>query len=397
MNDVAIFSVFGRGHSAARQAAQKGLQTCLVDVSKFLGTGWWAEDIEGPNGASLVGADSFGAKLDKGVPHDGGAQDGGGQYGGDYVDKAAEGLCCWPPQGPLLFEQSETLYKLKQLACSPEAVEYLQAGTVRRAELKPKLQKQKFDHIWLVYLSHHLGSRVYRPSVECLASPQPLNFFQPFYVRRSTHRGRQQELAGLQGVQVSVEKPQRVHITKGLVRGVECDGGALVGAKKYIWTLSSEETHFLSPDLAQSLFSSVLQPQWQWMRYRVSIGGAAGVQQLPLSTVMVNDIYASWTHANLAWLQRASQDGVFDVWLLLPYHARFDKSYLSTMFKQLKRCIENRVPGGRVKLQLGPVELRYAYEQLGPARWPVWAPHKMQTLKAKNLHVAPPEIEVAPH
>ena len=117
------------------------------------------------------------------------------------------------------------------------------------------------------------------------------------------------------------------------------------------------------------------------------------MQQLPLSTLMLRDIYSSWTHANLCWLQRASQSGVFDVWVLLPYHARFDKSYLNSIFKQIKAFVEDRVPGGRMKLHLGPVETRYSDQQLGPARWPVWAPHKLQTLKAKNLHIEAPELE----
>lgn len=387
MYDVALFSAFGRGLHQARKAAQEGLKVCWVDVSQHLGAGWWGEDIEGPKGTNPKGASLKEASL-KGTNlnevHD----------GSDYFDKAGQGLCCWPSQGPLLFEQSETLYKLQQWGCSPEVVEYLQLeeGEARALELQKQIQQQSFDAAWLAYLSHHLGSSVYHASGEAFAWPRRVLFFQPFYVRRSTHRGRQNSLNILQqqGVQLVSYKPKSLQATGGLVRGLECEEG-LIGAKKYLWFLSSEETHFVSPQIAASLFTQVLKPEWQWMRYRVHIKGSACVQQLPLSTVMLRDIYLSWTHANLCWLQRDLQEDVFDVWMLLPYHARFDKAYLGDMFKQAKLFIEGRVPGAQMKLHLGPVETRYNYQQLGPSRWPVWAAHGRESfIKAKNLQVCTP-------
>lgn len=93
--------------------------------------------------------------------------------------------------------------------------------------------------------------------------------------------------------------------------------------------MSSEETYFLNKKIGEYFYAAgYVEPEWCWIRYRMSFADCEERERLPLHVTLVDDLAQTWTHQNLLILQRTFSPDQFDVWMRVPNVQRFNKEYL---------------------------------------------------------------------
>ena len=203
-----------------------------------------------------------------------------------------------------------------------------------------------------------------------------MNIFGDFFIRRVSRKCFLQNLDWLEKQGIEVIKEAFIESVKMSKQGVNSFYVKDLGEQKglfYIWSLSSEETAFLSQDFAKKLFpQDVLLPQWVWKRYRLEFQKHKILELFPLSFVLVEDIYCSWTHENLCWVQRTVVPEVYDVWVLIPHCRCQDFLYLQSIYGKIKSVFLNKIPDLKISL----------VEEVALARFPVFS---SQRKKQKTL------------
>lgn len=109
------------------------------------------------------------------------------------------------------------------------------------------------------------------------------------------------------------------------------------------------------------------------------------VQQLPLHSVWIEDLYGPWTHENLLIWQRTTYENRFDVWILIPNNQRFNKDYIKYYGEKITQKWETRFTTSQAKIQNYPQEYMYTYQDLGPSRWVRYPSKHQRTGESKEF------------
>ncbi len=386
---VIIISAFGRGHWLAAALVQEGIKTTLVDVTAKLGV-WPVEDAIGPFG--FFRTDGLAeTKLER-------------LYAEDAFQECSNGFTIWAQEGPLEFKGPLTKFKIEKLSLSSHVREFFLGETSSKQSraLYKNIETLSFDQSWLLHLSHQLASTTYASNALGASVGDSLPLFSSFLLRQPSRNSLERSFEWLKSKGVDVLQPhQIVDASFGsgkVITGLELSGEnqGLFRLDQIVWMLSSEESYFLNERLARYFYpEGPLEPDWCWVRYRLSLQGCFERDHLPLHTVVIQDIQSPWVHENLMVLQRTSLADQFDVWIRIPNVQRFNKDYLTTRSELIKKNLSGRMPLSAPEILSFPQEYYYTYAQLGPSRFPVFS--NMQSSRRgkslyRNLYLDGPEI-----
>ena len=372
--EVAVISIFGRGHWLAARLAEAKVPVTLLEVSDQMGL-WGPEDVEGPFGFfECSGLDKERLVSDEGVL------------------PVEQGLSLWLSDGPLELRGPTAAHRLFQLGISAETIGYIQ-GSKKIEDLK----RLDFRSTWLAHFSHAFGSSISTLAPESFKEGLRRPLFSPFYIRQSSKDSLEKSLKWCEsrGVKVlrQVElKDLSFEEGKNLAGfEVRTDRPGLFKAEQFVLCLTAEECGMLSAKIQSSLFGNrVHEPEWAWLRYRIRLQGFGPLShltldQLPIHCVWIGDLMLPWSHENLMILQRTAVKDQFDVWLKIPNSQRFNSQYLQERGQSLKAVIESRLPENEVLILDLPEESRSTFEKSGPARHPVFS--RAIRLLRKSLHI----------
>ncbi len=378
--DVVIVSSYGRGNWLAQELTALKMNVGLVDVSEAVGR-QTSEDVEGPFGffeSSLIST-SQKARLE----HE------------DYADKVEDGFVVWLKSGPIDTRGPQANHLLAQHNIQGDLKDYLeqydQKTPKQRSEILKTFRQRPFSETWFAQLAHSLGSPVALESVEALTEGRPLPIFSPYSIRRASRMGADKSLAWLEENGVRVFKKAKIAdvSTRGrevLNVEVQSEWSGVVGAERFVWALTSEETARLSLKFLELFFSSgELKPEWVWSRYRFEIQGEPLLATMPSKFLMFEDECLPWSHANMLWVQKTVTAGTFDVWMRLPAVHRFQRSYHESMSVEAQKMLQSRLPGAEVKVTEYPQEYQYDETLVGPARFQTYDSKQFGRHKTSGL------------
>ena len=373
-----IVSVFGRGHWLAAQLQRMGIATTLIDLSSQMGI-WPSEISEGPFGLfrSDILDESMLACLNA----------------GDLWNELPEGFNIWMAKGPLSFKGALTRFQLEKMGYSQDLIESILSGRPSKV-----LNGQDFKKQWLPSFLSQLSSTYFvEPPLALLKNPSHSAVGSAFSVRWVTRQGLEKSYQWLRENGVTVlsdsEVVDLVLHGKNSVTGAELRG-EMQGVYRFdqlIWCLSSEETFFVNEKIGRHLFGEVRESTWCWLRYRVQVGECFEREVLPLTSVLLNDELAPWTHENLMFMQRTALPDQFDIWLRLPTVQRFNKDYLTQRGHEVVESLKLRLEQAEIKVLTYPQEYYYTYAQLGAPRFPLFDHHMGAGTLYQNIFYHSPE------
>lgn len=388
--DVALISIFGRLNWLAVELVQMGLDVTLIDLSEQFGH-WAPEDWEGPFGLfqSELLPQSMMARL----------------HEEDYFDTVDEGLTIWTKSGPLDVLGSNSNYLLEKRNISVEQQTYVQRfdslSSKEIDKIKKTWRESRFQDTWFLQLAHSLASPSFYQNAEGLESVRPLPIFSSLALRRVSRKGYERALDYLESKKVKVIRKARLKDLSVVGRKLESlevlsqQWSGVLAADQFIWSFSSAETAQIGKSFVSHLFSDqVIEPSWAWMRYRIEVSGTPLVNVLPKMFVVIEDRDLTWTHANLAIVQKTVNEAEFDFWVRIPTAHRFHRDYLEKIGLEIMSLFQRRVPGSQLRLVSWPQETHYDSSVLGPPRFAVYDREKLKKTRAStlsNLHFDGPE------
>jgi predicted acetyltransferase len=387
---VLIVSAHGRGYWLATELQRENIPVVLIDVTPQLGA-WPAEDNEGPFG--FFKSEDMSDTQNERV------------FSEDAFENLDQGLTLWLPDGPVELKSPIGQYRLHKLDQNKEVCEALQSGKNGYKNLSgiQKWAADNFKESWIMHLAHQLAATTYVPSARASLFGKALKVMNPFLVRKSTRGGRQKSIDWLKEKNLEVyEKTEILDLSFGnkkAISGVEIHGERGSGhmrVEQLVWMLSSEESYFVTPKIAKSLFpEGALEPEWCWVRYRLKMLPCPERDCLPLHMLVLGQITSPWTHQNLMVLQRTALEDQFDAWIRIPAVQRFNKEYLRIRGEKILEILRERLSLALPEIQSYPQEFYYTYSQIGPSSFPVYGEglesrrHKMEF---NNVHVDGAEI-----
>ncbi|MCE3010222.1 MAG: hypothetical protein LW875_06395 [Proteobacteria bacterium] len=335
-SEICIVSVFGRGHWLAAQLQNAGISTVLIELSEQMGN-WSPEDWEGPFGGFPT--EVLGALWTQRMNED------------DELVQLPHGLVFWLPEGP---------YEMRSMSESS------------RMTVAQKEKLQKLDQFYGRTFWNWRDLENFRVSSD-------LRVQATFAVKQATRRGITRNVEWLKSLGVHVvEKAQLMDLSSMAGKTMEAlevkvERPSLLEAHQFVWCLTSEESGMLSTQVQQKLFGKkVLESTWSWMRFRYSLSDSGTRSSLPLHFVSVQDPDLALSHENALIVQRTASQDLWDVWMLLPSEQRFNKQYLTEKAVLAKKVLSEKLPQTTVELVNYPQEYEYTYNQIGPARYPVY-------------------------
>lgn len=373
-----VVSIFGRGDWLAAQLQKNGIATTLLDISGKMGQ-WPSEISEGPFG--LFRSDAFDDLMMASL------------NAGDLWNELPEGFDIWGPAGSIDFKGALTRHKLGKLGIEGEAQEDLLNGKVHKSFLNSDFKKN-----WLAHLLGNYSSTIYSDAPLSLRKKQNFSAVGNAYsVRFATRQGSEKSLNWLGEVGVEVlSQTEIIDLAmsgKKIISGVELRGEkqGIYRFEQIVWCLTSEESYFLNEKVARNIFEENTESSWCWLRYRLQIGACTEREVLPLSSVIVSDELAPWSHENLMILQRTVLPEQFDIWIRLPTVQRFNKDYLTQRGGEVLQILNRRLSDAEVKIITYPQEYYYTYAQLGAPRFPIFDKAVAEGKRYSNINFHSPE------
>lgn len=389
MSDVAIFSCFGRGNWLAAELRDSGYAVTLVDVSSQLGR-WTPEDWEGPFGF-FQSEELLASQLARLTEE-------------DYGDDVESGFCIWLKDGPLDLKGYHSSYLLKKHNVHQATEEYIRSYHLQSKDQQYKakiaVNQLNYEDSWLALFSQQISATKFHDNVESLTEGSPLPLFSGYSVRRVSRRGAERSLQLLQesGVKVFAEaglKDVQVHNKQAVGVEIESDWTGVLHAKSFVWMLTGEETAKCSERVAKILFpNGISKPEWVWVKYRFRFAENPALDSLPNKFVMLDDVNLPWTHNNVCFVQKSVVPSDVDVWMRVPEAQRFHRQYLSDLSERVIEMFKERIPKAELNLQEMPQDYLYDYNEIGPARFPVYSSVeklKQPLTKVTNLSFSSPE------
>lgn len=378
---VAIVSIFGRGHWLSVELARLGVSVTLFDVTHLMGR-WAPEDGEGPFGffkASSLKESQMERLLEDDPPV-----------------LVGSGFTIWLPDGPVELKGPTADLRLKHWGMSPEAIDYI-SGRSSSVVKASALARKSFDETWLAHLAHSFSSVISTLLPESLSVSLKRDLFSSFMIRQATRGGLEKSLKWCESFGVKVYRNAEIkdiafHDRKDLEGfAVKTDRPGLFRAEKFVWCLSSEETGMLGSQVQENLYPlGAVEPEWIWIRYRLRMenqakGATNSALGLPLHSVIISDLHLNWVCENMIILQRTVVADTFDAWIRIANTHRFQSQYLEEKGREICHRLEAKIPEQKISLSELPAETQMTFLQLGPARHPLFSRGKRETKPAKKL------------
>jgi hypothetical protein len=392
-SQVVVVSIFGRGHWMAVELARKGIPTLLLDVTEQMGA-WKSEDAIGPFG--FFKTEELSEIQNERLFKDGKPQ------------LVPQGLTLWLKSGPFELKGPVTEHRAKALQIPDEVMNY-----VSGKNLGGHLQKLSFEQNWLAHLSHQFLSTTYSLAAEAAGSSMRVPLFASYYVNSSNEKSAAKSLdqnlkwCESHGVKVvRAELRDLAFSDRKTLSGFEIKTDSsgqiqILKTEEVVWCLSGEETSMLGSKIQTTLFPhGVESSEWSWVRYQVKVkelGSQSALTraQIPLDSLVIEDLMLPWTHENFIVLQKISDSDVFNAWIRVPTQQRFQKQYIENHGRGVLQVLNGRIHDNEVVISESPIETDTTFAEIGPTRFPVYArnvAHKVSRKSLGNMHWDGPEI-----
>lgn len=382
--DVIILTAYGREKWFKNKILQSGLKCICLDVSHLLGQTPFEEQ-QGPFGV-------FQSEKLKTF----GYFDANWNWSFDNVN---EGFNIWLKSGVVECRSPLTRHQLKSHGISSENEDYVAAGngnstSDKISELKNTLANAGFEKSWFSHLAHNCAAPVEVYPNESLKRAYPLPFFDKYFLKSEKKENETREESHERFQLLKYNKILQWRSLGKFLQGFQLDwssdSGSNVGTLEgdfFILLLSRGELNFLSHELNDSFFEKKLEdPYWAWTRFSYKAKSQRFIDNMPISSVLIEDIYQSWTHENLMLLSR--QKNVFNVWLKVAYHRRHDHSYLLSLSQIIEAKLKQRIPGLQIEGLEMPVTVKLDASEVAPTPFVVYNEkdfHNLARTKFQNL------------
>ena len=147
------------------------------------------------------------------------------------------------------------------------------------------------------------------------------------------------------------------------------------------------KTQQLEEPVHKALYpTGAVQPTWSWVRFRVELEGVKSLSSLPPYFVMIEDLNLPWCHENMCVVFQTVKVESFDVWMRIPNHLRFRRSYLEQMSEKILGLLSQRIPGSKPEVVNMPQDYLYEAAELGAPRFPVYEETQLKNLKPTRFN-----------
>ena len=352
--DVVVISAQGRGLTLACELQSAGLQTALLEMTEVFRP-WEGVDWEGPFG--IFDAPGEITELQAKIC---GIQ--------AITETLPRGFCVLDNHGLVEFT-------------SPLA-EFLIA------------QAQKDDEVWLSAFLSSVASASWCANLASMQTGIPAR--KPWQQRMPTAQKMREafETAEALGVQIFEENLLDLSLVKGRVESLQLDKSGIVPAHDFVWCLSQEDCEKLPVTISSRIYPrGVLKAQGCWVRFQYQWSLAPGVMRPPTKLAVIGHRALPWSHGNLLIIEDFPSTESVQVWIRIPTHSRFLRSYLERMSQQIEKLLRERWPLQNLKLKQMPLEFEVEAKTLGPTRQPLFDPME---LKKRSKPQAKNWIEFGP-
>jgi hypothetical protein len=384
---ILIISAFGRAHWLAVQLAHKGFSVQLVDVTKQLGP-WLPADFEGPFGffKSAFWAESYLERL---------KQEG-------VAKELSNGFTVWLNSGPLELRSPLTGYRLRALEQSDIIQKYVQNhdgySDIQKKETAFRLRSLPFSTKWFAKFAHYFMANNLIPVVDCNEDYFIRSHLCPvldqYFIRSPDQETIEKSLVWCESQGVVVVRNAQipdVALSGSRIDGfeIQSEKSGFVKSSQYVWGLSSLETQFAFPKVFKKLFTKVIEPDFLWQRFRITLPASKERDTLPASFLLMDELEFPWTHENFILVRKSDGGEEFDVWALLPYSQRFQKKFLQEYADKIVQKFYQRLILFKPTLVSLPLEAELSSRELGGALFPVYSNQSLNsqfTKKFQNLY-----------
>lgn len=265
---------------------------------------------------------------------------------GEYLDQHSiffeegeelpRGLTLWLKNGPLEFS-------------GPMAHFYVEHEEAFRLAVQNQTSSQ-FEADWLRrFLRQFVSAYHHEPWLPESGSSYPVA--KPLI---TVARAKEGPVMGFDRLQVkpNYQRCQKLHdvqIESARLTEMEIEAGKpiAVRAPQWIWCLSSQETEFLSPQVAEALFSrDIRRPEWRWLSLKGEVERGPWSDGFPLYSVVITDIHLPWVYANMFALEWRDKDR-FEVWLKVPAESVTNLERRSVWAKEVEGHLNQRLNLGK--------------------------------------------------
>lgn len=357
---VAVISIFGRGHWIAAELARRGIPTTLLDISDQMGF-WTPEDWEGPFG--FFKSEKLKPTQVERVLE------------GDSTLMVPQGFSFWLEDGPLELKGPVSKHRLQALNIPESVQDYIQG-----AKATGNLKLLSFEQNWLAQFAHAYSSTRVSLSPEAIGHGTSIPLFSSYFIQQASRPGLQKSLKWCESHGVNV--PHKVSLQdisladRKTLSGLEVktEKSGLLKAEQFVFCLTSEEMGMISTKVQKVFFPRrPIEPEWSWLRYRVSLKENFNRDQLPLHFVLIENKNLPWYHENFLVVQASAVPSSYDVWVKVPTAQRFNKQYLSDLGAKMITTLSKKIVEGDPAILAYPQEHQYNYSEIGPSRHPIYS------------------------
>ena len=362
---VVVVSAYGRGHGLAVRLKRLGIPTVLLDVSETLGS-WVLEEAEGPFGI-FQNENLEKSQMERLLEE-------------DLPVPSANGFVLWLRDGPVELKGPLTKSRLRALGVEEENLAFAPNSSSSGVSGKEAraLKKGEFSEHWLNMVSASFTSNIYQANELSLKTNKPNPWFSEFLLRYPSRPGHQKsmEWCARQGVEVfertrvldaSRAEGRQIRVLE--IQNLSSEKTQILNFDQLVWNLTSEETFMMSEKVGKILYPhGVLEPEWIWTRYRISVSEGLLRANIPSHCLMIRQVDEPWTHSNFMVVEKTASQEIFDVWVRLPNTQRFNKSYLEMRGEEILTTLKEKFLNLKIEIRSYPLGYELTYAQVGPAK-----------------------------
>lgn len=308
-SDVLVVSLAGKGHYIASLLSQKGHSVTLLNLS-----------INNLNLEDLIGPFDFFENLTDPLQE---------AFLNSFIhfQKAPSGFTLWTTSGPIDFQSFIKNYSLEQEGLDADNIEYLSnvnlLSSEERKTLRFNLSKLPHSENWLSKLAHQLPSSRFQLKSYNLETTETkaLPFFNKKKIAHPAHNSLDNSLHWCKKNKVTVINIDNIlSINSNSITYINSETKQTdkLAAKKFIWTLNSQETQHFFPKIFSKLYKKLLIPLWKWTKISLQLSENNIPNFNNHSFIMLNKPELNFGGDNLGIIKKTNLPNVWNLWLSVP-------------------------------------------------------------------------------
>lgn len=313
-----IVSLYGKGHYIASLLSQEGYSVILLNLQDLqFDQHLNIENLVGPFDFFEDTTDSLQEAFLNSFIH---------------FQNTSSGFTLWPPSGPIDFQSFIKHYALDSYGLNAENIEYLSnvslLSSTEKNHLRKSLNQLPHSENWLSKLAHQLPGSTFQLQTYDLekATTKALPLFNKKKIAQAAHNTLQNSLDWCTANSVNViniDKTLSFIQKKNNIQNInytntETKQKENVSSDQLVWTLNSQETKNLCPDIFPLLYKKILTPLWQWQKITLHLDEEYIPHFSNQSFLIINNKTLPFSGDNLGIVKKTALPNIWNLWLCLP-------------------------------------------------------------------------------